>query len=215
MTDLDTPPPCPDHREVQHRDGKPPWCPRCGWNHGRPATPPRQVKMPATVPATIPTPAGVCCEHCDGGVANFGAKVRHDHDDPCHLCAVDAEAVEQCGPECSEMHRYTVSCVLRPAAGEAPPAECPGCGGSISALYREHGVCRDCFGTDDDPAAGEAPPTEAAHEYQGPTWDGNGDVDICGYLPATKPSCSHPGRPSPGSSNTPKRSSPPETPKRK
>lgn len=34
------PPVCPDHVEVQHRDGKPPWCNRCGWQHrvsGRPA----------------------------------------------------------------------------------------------------------------------------------------------------------------------------------
>ena len=22
--------PCPDHNPVQHRDGNPPWCPRCG-----------------------------------------------------------------------------------------------------------------------------------------------------------------------------------------
>lgn len=27
-------PPCPDHVERQHRDGLPPWCPRCGWTHG-------------------------------------------------------------------------------------------------------------------------------------------------------------------------------------
>lgn len=35
-----TPPPCPDHVERQHRDRKPPWCDRCGWQHavsGRPA----------------------------------------------------------------------------------------------------------------------------------------------------------------------------------
>lgn len=37
-------PDCPNHREFQHRDGKPPWCPDCGWNRGRPAIPPRQVK---------------------------------------------------------------------------------------------------------------------------------------------------------------------------
>lgn len=37
-------PPCPDHREVQHRDGNPPWCKACGWNRGRPAVPPVQVK---------------------------------------------------------------------------------------------------------------------------------------------------------------------------
>ena len=40
-------PPCPNHREVQHRDRKPPWCPDCGWNHGRPAVPPRQIDVPA------------------------------------------------------------------------------------------------------------------------------------------------------------------------
>lgn len=27
-------PHCPNHKEVQHRDGKPPWCNRCGWNRG-------------------------------------------------------------------------------------------------------------------------------------------------------------------------------------
>ena len=36
-------PTCPNHREVQHRDRKPPWCPDCGWNRGRPAVPPRQI----------------------------------------------------------------------------------------------------------------------------------------------------------------------------
>lgn len=34
-------PPCPDHQESQHRDGKPPWCSACGWNRGRPAILPR------------------------------------------------------------------------------------------------------------------------------------------------------------------------------
>lgn len=34
-----TPPPCADHREVQHRDRKPPWCGACGWTHGSPGTP--------------------------------------------------------------------------------------------------------------------------------------------------------------------------------
>ena len=51
MTDLDLtklreiaePPTCPNHREVQHRDRNPPWCPDCGWNPGRPAVPPRQI----------------------------------------------------------------------------------------------------------------------------------------------------------------------------
>lgn len=37
-------PACRDHHEVQHRDGKPPWCEACGWNRGRPAVPPVQVK---------------------------------------------------------------------------------------------------------------------------------------------------------------------------
>lgn len=37
-------PPCPNHDEVQHRDGRPPWCPHCGWNHGQPAVPARQIK---------------------------------------------------------------------------------------------------------------------------------------------------------------------------
>lgn len=38
-----TPPPCAAHREVQHRDGKPPWCDTCGWNHGRPAIPAARI----------------------------------------------------------------------------------------------------------------------------------------------------------------------------
>lgn len=37
------PPPCPQHRETQHRDGQPKWCNRCGWTHGRPATPARKI----------------------------------------------------------------------------------------------------------------------------------------------------------------------------
>lgn len=28
------PPECPAHKEVQHRDGNPPWCNSCGWRHG-------------------------------------------------------------------------------------------------------------------------------------------------------------------------------------
>lgn len=36
-------PPCESHKEVQHRDAKPPWCDRCGWNRGRPALPARQM----------------------------------------------------------------------------------------------------------------------------------------------------------------------------
>ena len=27
-------PDCPAHREVQHRDGQPPWCKACGWARG-------------------------------------------------------------------------------------------------------------------------------------------------------------------------------------
>lgn len=27
--ELNLNPPCPDHKPVQHRDGKPPWCPVC------------------------------------------------------------------------------------------------------------------------------------------------------------------------------------------
>ena len=45
--ETEQPPPCPNHREVQHRDGKPPWCPDCGWNRGRPAVPARQIKVRA------------------------------------------------------------------------------------------------------------------------------------------------------------------------
>ena len=33
-------PDCENHTEVQHRDGKPPWCDYCGWNHGVPAVDP-------------------------------------------------------------------------------------------------------------------------------------------------------------------------------
>lgn len=38
--DLTGAPDCPNHKEVQHRDGKPPWCNRCGWNRGRPGVDP-------------------------------------------------------------------------------------------------------------------------------------------------------------------------------
>lgn len=33
-------PPCDNHNEFQHRDGKPPWCNTCGWSHAKyiPAT---------------------------------------------------------------------------------------------------------------------------------------------------------------------------------
>lgn len=33
----DGPPRCAEHREVQHRDGKPAWCRECGWSRARPA----------------------------------------------------------------------------------------------------------------------------------------------------------------------------------
>lgn len=39
--DRQYPPDCLAHIEVQHRDGKPPWCAYCGWNRGRPAVPAR------------------------------------------------------------------------------------------------------------------------------------------------------------------------------
>ena len=39
-------PECPEHREIQHRDGQPPWCHACGWNRGRPAIPPRKLGTP-------------------------------------------------------------------------------------------------------------------------------------------------------------------------
>lgn len=32
-------PECEGHNELQKRDGKPPWCSRCGWNRGQPARP--------------------------------------------------------------------------------------------------------------------------------------------------------------------------------
>lgn len=39
-------PECGQHKEVQHRDGKPPWCGRCGWNRGRSAVEPRKMGEP-------------------------------------------------------------------------------------------------------------------------------------------------------------------------
>lgn len=36
-------PACRDHKEIQHRDGQPPWCRHCGWNRGTPGAPARQV----------------------------------------------------------------------------------------------------------------------------------------------------------------------------
>ncbi len=33
LTD-DSPPPCDNHHEVQHRDRQGPWCNQCGWSHG-------------------------------------------------------------------------------------------------------------------------------------------------------------------------------------
>lgn len=43
---VDEPPPCENHKEIQHRDGKPPWCNACGWSHGRPAIEARQLGSP-------------------------------------------------------------------------------------------------------------------------------------------------------------------------
>lgn len=40
------PPPCSDHKEVQHRDARPPWCNSCGWTYGRPAIPARKIGEP-------------------------------------------------------------------------------------------------------------------------------------------------------------------------
>lgn len=36
-------PECDGHNETQKRDGKPPWCTRCGWTHGQPARPARKI----------------------------------------------------------------------------------------------------------------------------------------------------------------------------
>jgi hypothetical protein len=40
------PPVCREHREVQHRDGKPPWCNACGWSHGQHAVGPVMLGEP-------------------------------------------------------------------------------------------------------------------------------------------------------------------------
>lgn len=40
------PPACEDHRERQHRDGKAPWCPHCGWNRGTPAVAAQRLGTP-------------------------------------------------------------------------------------------------------------------------------------------------------------------------
>lgn len=37
-------PECEDHIEIQHRDGKRPWCHSCGWSRGRRAVPPVKIK---------------------------------------------------------------------------------------------------------------------------------------------------------------------------
>lgn len=37
-------PECDGHKEVQHRDGLPPWCRKCGWNRGRFTRTPMKVK---------------------------------------------------------------------------------------------------------------------------------------------------------------------------
>lgn len=39
------PPECPDHKEVQHRDMKPPWCNTCGWRRAVPGKPPMRLKI--------------------------------------------------------------------------------------------------------------------------------------------------------------------------
>lgn len=55
----ETPPPCENHKEVQHRDQKPPWCNACGWNHGREAVQARQLGSPhmkGTIPDGGATP---------------------------------------------------------------------------------------------------------------------------------------------------------------
>lgn len=36
-------PECDNHIEIQHRDGRRPWCRSCGWNRGRPAVPAAKV----------------------------------------------------------------------------------------------------------------------------------------------------------------------------
>lgn len=38
-------PECEGHNELQKRDGKVPWCSRCGWTRGQPAMPARKVGM--------------------------------------------------------------------------------------------------------------------------------------------------------------------------
>lgn len=45
----DDAPPCPNHKEVQHRDRMPPWCNACGWRWATFGTPSRKVK---TISAT-------------------------------------------------------------------------------------------------------------------------------------------------------------------
>jgi hypothetical protein len=53
------PPPCENHKEVQHRDQKPPWCNACGWNYGREAVQARQLGSPhmkGTIPDGEATP---------------------------------------------------------------------------------------------------------------------------------------------------------------
>lgn len=35
-------PMCSSHKEVQHRDGRRPWCNACGWNRGGPALHPQR-----------------------------------------------------------------------------------------------------------------------------------------------------------------------------
>lgn len=38
------PPMCTNHREVQHRDRRGPWCNTCGWTHGRAGVPASRVR---------------------------------------------------------------------------------------------------------------------------------------------------------------------------
>jgi hypothetical protein len=54
----DDPPACATHQEVQHRDGRAPWCHFCGWNHGRPAVPARPLGTVRTrAPASVSPPS--------------------------------------------------------------------------------------------------------------------------------------------------------------
>lgn len=39
-------PDCREHREVNHNDGAPPWCNRCGWHRGADGTPAKRYNSP-------------------------------------------------------------------------------------------------------------------------------------------------------------------------